>query len=271
MLDCANGAAYNITPLIFTELGAEIVVLNSNPDGCNINLKCGALYPEVIRSEVLKHKADIGIALDGDADRVIMVDENGKEVDGDHIMAIIALDMLAKKQLKKSTVIATVMTNKGFDIAMKKHGINVIKTKVGDRYVIEEIMKTGTNFGGEQSGHIINLDYIPTGDGTLTSLYILKIMKDTGKKLSELARCMTSLPQVMRNINVIEKKPLEEMKEVTQKIDEIESKLGDSGRVLVRYSGTEKKARVMIEGKDIEEIKKYCDEIIDEIEKEVGG
>lgn len=271
VLDCANGAAYNISPHIFSELGASLAVLNNSPNGMNINLGCGALHPGAISKEVRKRKADIGIALDGDADRVIMVDERGEEVDGDHIMAIIALDMHARKELAKDTVVGTVMTNRGFDIAMEKHGIKVIKTRVGDRYVIEEMKKKALNFGGEQSGHIINLDYSTTGDGTLTALLVLEIMKRTEKPLSELAKCMESLPQVTISLRVREKKPIEEMRGAFRKIKETEKVLGSSGRVLVRYSGTEMKARVMIEGRDRKQIESCCREIAEEIRKEAGA
>jgi phosphoglucosamine mutase len=270
VLDCANGAAYKVAPPIFRELGAEVIVLNNQPDGLNINEKCGSLYPEVIKEAVLKHKADIGIALDGDADRVIMVDEAGNDVDGDHIMAMCALDMKQRKKLNKDTVVVTVMTNIGFDIAMKKAGIKFIKANVGDRYVIEEMRKGNYSLGGEQSGHIIFFNRSTTGDGTLSALQVLALMKSTGKKLSELARCMTSYPQVLKNIMVKEKKPLDQLPGVMKSISDAEKRLGSEGRVLVRYSGTENKCRVMLEGKDMAEITLLADDIISKIRKEIG-
>lgn len=270
VLDCANGAAYHIAPDIFKKLGAEVIVLNNKPDGLNINLNCGALHPEVIKEKILEEKADIGIALDGDADRIIAVDEKGNIVDGDHIMAIFAIEMKNNNKLRENTVVATTMSNIGFEIAMKNNGIDLIRTDVGDRYVIEEMKTNNYNLGGEQSGHIIFFDYIPTGDGIITALQIMNIMKNTKKKLSELKECMTTFPQLIKNIEVKEKKPFEEMNSVIDSIKQAENHLKDNGRVIVRYSGTENKARVMIEGKDKTLIEKIADNIINEIKKEVG-
>ena len=244
VLDCANGAAYHIAPEIFSELGAEVVTLNNQPDGLNINLECGATHPEVIQKAVVKEKADLGIALDGDADRVIVCDEKGKLVDGDHIIAICALHLKEKDRLKNNAVTVTVMSNAGFNEAMEKAGIKVYRAAVGDRYVLELMQKEGSNLGGEQSGHIIFSDYATTGDGIITALQLMSIMKTKGKKLSELASVMTTYPQELINIKVKEKKPLDELKSVQEKIKQAEEKLGKSGRVLVRYSGTENKARV---------------------------
>jgi phosphoglucosamine mutase len=270
VLDCANGAAYKVAPPIFRELGAEVIVLNNKPDGVNINLDCGSLHPEVLKAAVLGHKADIGIALDGDADRVIMVDEKGNDVDGDHIIAMCALDMRRRGKLDSNTVVVTVMTNIGFGKAMEKAGINVIKTKVGDRYVVEEMRRNNHMLGGEQSGHIIFFSRSTTGDGTLSALQVLAILKTSGRKLSELARCMTSYPQVLKNVKVVEKKPIDTIPAVAKAIKDAEDQLGDDGRVLVRYSGTEKKCRVMLEGKDKEEIDHLADDIILKIKKEIG-
>lgn len=270
VLDCANGAAYKVAPLIFRELGAEVIVLNNAPDGSNINDECGSQHPEVISAGVLGHKADIGIALDGDADRVIMVDEKGREVDGDHLIAMCAIDMKRRGKLDKNTVVVTVMTNIGFDIAMKQNDIKVVKTKVGDRYVVEEMKENGYMLGGEQSGHLIFFNRSTTGDGTLSALQVLALMKFSGKPLSKLAECMTSYPQVLKNLMVKEKRPIEGMPKVVAKIKEIEAKLGSDGRVLVRYSGTEKKCRVMLEGKDEGEIDAYCDDIVAVIDEEIG-
>ncbi|MBU2561562.1 MAG: phosphoglucosamine mutase [Nanoarchaeota archaeon] len=270
VLDCANGAAYKVAPPIFRELGAEVIVLNNRPDGTNINDGCGSMHPEVIKSAVLSNNADIGIALDGDADRVIMVDEKGQDVDGDHIIAMCALDMKRRGKLAKDSVVVTVMTNIGFDIAMRKAGINVVKAQVGDRYVVEEMKENSYTLGGEQSGHIIFFSRSTTGDGTLSALQVLALMKYSGKKLSELAKCMTSYPQVLKNVKVRQKRPIEKMLSVAQAIAKAEKQLGADGRVLVRYSGTEDKCRVMIEGKDAKEIDALADSIVDKIKAEIG-
>ena len=270
ILDCANGAAYKVAPLIFRELGAEVIVLNNSPDGLNINEQCGSLHPDVIKSAVLGRKADIGIALDGDADRVIMVDEKGNDVDGDHIMAMCALDMKNRGKLNKNTVVVTVMTNIGFDIAMKKAGINVVKTKVGDRYVVEEMRQNDYSLGGEQSGHIIFFNRSTTGDGTLSALQVLALMKHSRKKLSDLAKIMASYPQTLVNIMVRQKKPIEKMLGVCEAIAGAEKRLGSDGRVLVRYSGTENKCRVMLEGRDENEINLLADNIALKIKEEIG-
>jgi phosphoglucosamine mutase len=270
VLDCANGAAYKVAPPIFRELGADVIVLNNTPDGLNINEGCGSMHPEVIKEAVRRHKADIGIALDGDADRVIMVDEHGNDVDGDHIIAMCAIDMKRRGKLKNDTVVVTVMANIGFEMAMKKAGINVIKTQVGDRYVIDEMRKGPFMLGGEQSGHIIFFSRSTTGDGTLSALQVLALMKYSGKTLSELAKCMTSYPQVLKNIKVREKKQIESMPSVLKAIADAEKRLGAEGRVLVRYSGTENKCRVMLEGKDQKVIDSMADSIIAVIKKEIG-
>jgi phosphoglucosamine mutase len=244
--------------------------MNNSPNGLNINKDCGSLHPEVIKQAVKASKADIGIALDGDADRVIMVDESGNDVDGDHIIAMCATDMKRRGKLNQDTVVVTVMTNIGFDIAMKKAGIKVIKAQVGDRYVVDEMRKGNYTLGGEQSGHIIFFSRSTTGDGTLSALQVLALMKYSKKKLSELAKCMTSYPQVLKNIRVKEKKPIESMSNVVKAIADAEKALCDDGRVLVRYSGTENKCRVMIEGKDQAEIEKLAEIIINKIKAEIG-
>ncbi len=270
VLDCANGAAYKVAPLIFRELGAEVIVMNNSPDGTNINDECGSTHPEVLRAAVLGRKADIGIALDGDADRVILVDEKGNEVDGDHLIAMCALDMQKRGKLKHDAVVVTVMTNIGFDKAMRDNNIDVIRTKVGDRYVIEEMRRHGYTLGGEQSGHVIFGNRSTAGDGTLSALQVLALIKTSGKQLSELAMCMTSYPQVLKNIYVKERRPISEMKEVKDAIYDVEARLGHEGRVLVRYSGTERKCRIMVEGKDEKQIESFADFITHKIQKEVG-
>ncbi|BDV43382.1 phosphoglucosamine mutase [Geotalea uraniireducens] len=271
VLDCANGAAYKVAPAVLEELGAEVITYGIKPNGTNINAGCGSLHPEVISEAVKEHRADLGIALDGDADRVIFVDEFGNEVDGDHIMAICAIDMLKQRRLRKNTLVATVMSNMGLDIAVKKAGGKVIKTAVGDRYVVEEMRKGGYNLGGEQSGHLLFLDYNTTGDGILSALQVLAIMRRTGKTLAELAEVMIPLPQVLVNVRVAEKKDIMTIPEPARLIKDIEGKLKDEGRILIRYSGTEPLLRIMIEGQDKYQITGWAKEIADLVEKQIGG
>ncbi len=254
VLDCAHGAAYKIAPHVFTELGAEVYPLGIEPDGININLDCGALYPEKLSQKVKEKGADIGIALDGDADRVIFVDERGTEVDGDHIMAMCAVDLLRENQLKKNTVVATVMSNIGLELALKKEGINLVRSKVGDRYILEEMRHHGYNFGGEQSGHIIFFDLNTTGDGILSALQVLAAMKKSNKTLSQLSAVMEKFPQVIENVEVTHKKDIETVPEIRKAIAGAEEMLLGKGRILVRYSGTELLCRVMVEGQDEDEI-----------------
>ena len=248
VVDCANGAGYRIAPLVLEELGAEVIPMGNNPDGKNINLKCGAMHPEIVAAAVRKHRAHAGIALDGDADRVIFADEKGKVIDGDHLMAICALDMKARRQLRKNTVVATVMSNMGFEIAMKEAGIRLIRTQVGDRYILECMREKGYNLGGEQSGHLIFLDHTTTGDGILSALQVLAVMKKKGRPLSELAAVMSTLPQVLVNVTVEKRKDLDSIPVIGQAIADAEKKLAGKGRILVRFSGTQALCRVMIEG-----------------------
>lgn len=271
VLDCANGAAYKVAPAVLEELGAEVIPFGNKPNGTNINAGCGSLHPEIISEAVKEHRADLGIALDGDADRVIFVDEFGNEVDGDHIMAICATDMLKHKRLRKNTLVATVMSNMGLDIAVKKAGGKVVKTAVGDRYVVEEMLKGGYNLGGEQSGHMIFLDHNTTGDGMLSALQVLAIMRRSGKTLSELAEVMIPLPQVLVNVRVAEKKDIMTIPEVAALIRGVEEKLKDEGRILIRYSGTEPLLRIMLEGQDKYQITGWAKEIADLVEKKIGG
>jgi phosphoglucosamine mutase len=270
VLDCGNGAAYEVAPLVFSELGAEVIVFGNKPDGLNINKDCGSLFPERLKNEVLINKADIGIALDGDADRVIMVDEDGIEVDGDEIMAICALELKKKDALANNTVVATIMSNLGFEKAMNNFGINVIRAAVGDRYVIDEMRKGGYNLGGEQSGHIIFSDFSTTGDGIISALQIAAIIKESGKKLSVLKKCMTKYPQILINIRVKEKPAIETVVPVRDVIEHCEKELFENGRILVRYSGTENKCRVMVEGSDPKLIKISAEKIADAIKNEIG-
>jgi phosphoglucosamine mutase len=271
VLDCANGAAYKVAPAVLEELGAEIIPVGVKPNGTNINAGCGSLHPEVISEKVKEQRADLGIALDGDADRVIFVDEFGNEVDGDHIMAICATDMIKRRKLRKNTLVATVMSNMGLDIAVRKAGGKVVKTAVGDRYVVEEMRKGGYNLGGEQSGHMIFLDFNTTGDGMLSALQVLAIMRRQKKTLSELAQVMIPLPQVLVNVRVSEKRDIMTIPEVALLIKDIEGNLKDAGRILIRYSGTEPLLRVMLEGQDKYQIAGWAHEIADMVGKKIGG
>lgn len=270
VLDCANGAAYKVAPAVFSELGAEVITVGVSPNGTNINAGCGSLYPQVISEEVKKNRADIGIALDGDADRVIVCDEFGKEVDGDHIMAICATNMLKRKLLKKKTLVTTVMSNMGLDIALRNVGGKIVKTAVGDRYVVEEMRQNGYNLGGEQSGHMIFLDNSTTGDGILSALQLLAVMRREEKPLSELASVMIPLPQVLVNTRVRERKDILTFPDIAAKVSDVEARLAGEGRVLIRYSGTEPLLRVMLEGKDTYEITAWANEIIDLVKKHLG-
>jgi len=270
VVDCAHGASYRVAPAVFEELGAKVIRIGVAPDGKNINAKVGALYPEHMAKAVQKHGADLGIALDGDADRVIVCDEKGKIVDGDAIMAICARELAERKALAKRTLVATVMSNMGLDKAMNGIGVKVVRTRVGDRYVVEEMRRSGFNFGGEQSGHLIFLDHATTGDGAIAALNLLAVMVKSGKPLSELARFLTLFPQTQLNIAVKEKRELGELPTVMKAIRSVEGALGKEGRVLVRFSGTESKARVLIEGPDARRNKGYADQIAGELKKALG-
>ncbi len=271
VLDCAHGAGYKVAPAVFTELGAEVIAIGVDPNGMNINDGCGSMHPEVMAEKVCEYRADLGIALDGDADRVIFVDENGVEVDGDHIMALCGTELIKAGELKKKTVVATVMSNMGLDIAMKKVGGKVIRTAVGDRYVVEEMLKGGYNLGGEQSGHMIFHDHSTTGDGILSALQVLSIIQRSGEKLSELAQVMTSLPQILVNVRVREKADLKKIAPIKKIIAEVESELGDKGRVLVRYSGTEPLLRVMIEGENQSRIETLANQVAEAVREHLGA
>jgi len=271
VLDCANGACYHITKYILMELGAEVILRNVNPDGKNINEKCGAMHPELLKNDVLIEKADVGIALDGDGDRVMMLDERGEVVCGDRMMAITALEMIKEGKLKDNTLVVTHYSNVGLAKCLEEVGGRVVKVKAGDRYVVEEMKLGGYNLGGEQSGHLIFLDHTTTGDGTISALQILRIMKKTGQKLSELGACMKMFPQVNLKVEVSEKKPFEEMPGLQFKVKDLNAKLSGRGRLLIRYSGTQNILRIMVEGEDEAEIRNYAEEIAKEVEKEIGN
>jgi phosphoglucosamine mutase len=271
-VDCAHGAAYKSTPCVLRELGAEVIVYGNQPDGMNINRDCGSMHPEAMCRKVVEHKAHIGIAHDGDADRVLLCDEKGNLIDGDDIMAIAALDMLAQKTLAEKTLVATVMSNAGLEAAIKDAGGKIVRTAVGDRNVIDEMLRNGFNFGGEQSGHLIFRDFGTTGDGLVAALQILRIMKAKKQPLSKLAKCWTRFPQLVTNVKVREKKPFEQLDGVTKLVAEAEKELKSvGGRVLLRYSGTEPKARLLLEGRDAKVLEKWSQKICGAIQKQIGA
>ncbi len=261
VLDCANGAAYSIAPLIFRELGAEVIETAVRPDGLNINDGCGALYPENIGRLVREHRADAGIALDGDADRVIFCDANGEEVNGDRIIGMLALAYQRERKLASDTIVVTGMSNLGLMRAMKQAGINVEVTDVGDRYVIERMRGGSFNVGGEQSGHIIFMDYATTGDGIISALHVLKLMRQTGRPLAELAGFMNVFPQEIRSFGVARKTPFSELSRLPAEIDACREALGESGRTIVRYSGTENKIRILVEAERSDDVRVWIERL----------
>jgi phosphoglucosamine mutase len=272
IVDCAHGASYKSTPCVLRELGAEVIVYGNQPDGMNINRDCGSMHPEAMCAKVVENKAHIGIAHDGDADRVLLCDEKGQLIDGDDIMAIATLDMLAQNTLAKKTLVATVMSNAGLESAIKSAGGKIIRTAVGDKNVIDEMLKHGFNFGGEQSGHLIFRDFGTTGDGLVAALQILRIMKAKGQPLSKLAKCWTRFPQLVTNVKVREKKPFEQLDGVTKLVADAEKELKSAGgRVLLRYSGTEPKARLLLEGRDTKVLEKWSLKICGAIQKQIGA
>ncbi|MES2962135.1 MAG: phosphoglucosamine mutase [Pseudomonadota bacterium] len=263
VVDCANGASYNIAPKIFWELGAEVIEIGTNPDGFNINEKCGSTHPEALCKKVLETKADIGIALDGDADRLLVVDEKGHAIDGDKLIALIAEKLHDDGNLKKDTVVITQMSNLALENYLSYIGVSTIRAQVGDRYVLEEMRKNGCNFGGEQSGHIVLSDYSTTGDGLIAALQVLSVLCETKKPASEVLNLFELFPQLLKNtkFDASKKNPLENQV-VQDFIKEKEAELGEDGRILVRKSGTENLIRVMVEGKNQKQIEKITDEII---------
>lgn len=270
VLDCANGAGYKVAPLIFKELDAQVFLYGVTPNGLNINEGCGSLNPETVQKAVIDHHADVGIALDGDADRVIMVDENAQIVDGDTILAICARDLKKQGILRNNKVVSTVMSNFGFVKAMQESGIEVIRSQVGDRYVIQDMLKYDANLGGEQSGHMIFLDHNTTGDGLVSALQVLRIMIETDSKLSDLASFVKRYPQATVNVRVASKPPLETLTQVRHILEEVERSLSDAGRVLVRYSGTENICRVMVEGPKQKLVQQWANSIANAVKEEIG-
>ena len=270
VVDCANGAAYKVAPKVLRELGATVDVIGDKPNGMNINAGCGAVHPELLQQAVRERGAHLGVALDGDADRAIFVCEQGRILDGDPIMAMLALDLHRQGQLAKQTVVGTVMSNFGLERAMTKAGITLVRTAVGDRYLLERMSADGYNFGGEQSGHFIFLDHNTTGDGLLSALQVLSLMKRTDKSLLELARAMTAVPQVLLNVKVAKKPALDTVPELQQAIRDSEQRLNGSGRVLVRYSGTEPLLRVMVEGERDDQIRDVANRLVEVVKAHIG-
>jgi phosphoglucosamine mutase len=272
VVDCGNGAAYKATPCVLRELGAELFVYGNQPDGTNINKDCGSMHPDTLCAKVREHRADVGIAHDGDADRVLLCDENGMLIDGDDIMVLTALDMLAQGTLSKQTVVATVMSNAGLDAAVTKAGGRVVRTPVGDKNVIDEMLREDYNLGGEQSGHLIFRDFSSTGDGLVAALQILRIIKSQNARLSALRQCWTRYPQLVTNVRVREKRPFEQLNGVLDLVAKAEAAVKtDGGRVLLRYSGTEPKARLLMEGRDATVLKDWSTRICDALKSQIGG
>ena len=271
VLDCANGAAYKVGPTVLSELDAEVFAIGVSPNGRNINEGCGSVHPETVIAKVKELRADVGIALDGDGDRCMLVDEKGSLVDGDAVLALAARDLAERGKLRGGAVVATVMSNLGLERAVERLGLRLVRTAVGDRYVVEEMRTGGYNLGGEQSGHLVFLDHNTTGDGLITALQTLAILRRRNRPLSELVRDIERFPQVLVNVRVAEKRPLESLPTLQAAVAKVEKELDGRGRVLIRYSGTEPKARVMVEGEDEARVRDYADGIARELQRALGG
>lgn len=269
VVDCANGASYKVAPLALEELGAEVVRIGTEPNGVNINDHVGALHPETMAAKVREVRADVGIALDGDADRLIMADEHGNILDGDQIMAMCAQDLMDREQLPGNAICATVMSNLALELYMKEHGGKLLRSKVGDRYVMEMMRREGIMFGGEQSGHLIFRRYSTTGDGLLSALQVLRILREKEKPLSEISHLLTLFPQKLVNVHVEKKLPFEERPAIGEAVRKVEAELGDRGRVLLRYSGTESLCRIMVECEDGDKVAQYANELADVCAREL--
>jgi len=268
--DCGNGAAYKVVPAVFRELGAQVVAMGDEPNGININLDCGALHPEQLSRKVIETGADLGVAHDGDADRAIFVSERGEIIDGDRILAAMALSLARENRLQGGSLVTTVMSNGGLEVALRPARIDVKRTPVGDRYVLEEMLKGGCNLGGEPSGHVIFLDHNTTGDGLITALQVVSLMQRSGKRLSELSNCMVTLPQILVNVPVRDKREIELIPGVSERVERIEQALNGIGRVLVRYSGTEPLLRIMVEGDNEATIHEMAQDLAEMIKREIG-
>lgn len=271
VLDCANGAGYKVAPKVFEELGAEVFTLGCNPNGTNINERCGAMDPTLLAERVKLYKADIGLAFDGDADRLVVVDHMGEVVDGDELLAVCGSHYLEKNKLAKNTLVCTVMSNMGLDLCMDRIGGQTKRTQVGDRYVVELMRREGFNLGGEQSGHLVFRDFSTTGDGILAALCLLEVILEKGQSMAELKKCLERFPQVLNSFEVPKKPPLDDLPELAKLITQCQDKLGDRGRVLFRYSGTENKARIMVEGEDESNIHQMAQEIRQQALNEISA
>ena len=271
VVDCAHGAAYKVAPTILRELGATVTAIGNAPNGVNINLDCGTVHPELLQKAVVEMGSDIGIAHDGDADRALFVDARGQIVDGDAVLATFALALQRVGTLKGNTMVATVMSNMGLEIALRAAGVRVVRSDVGDRYVLEQMVSAGLNFGGESSGHIVFLDHHTTGDGLITAVQFLRLMKETGKGAAALSASMTPLPQVLRNVRVRRKDPISNIPGMSSLLSDCEARLHGQGRLLVRYSGTEPLLRVMVEGEDRAAVLEMADSIAHLAEKHLGS
>ena len=269
-VDCANGAAYKVAPTVLAELGAEVIPIAASPDGQNINDGCGALHPELLCGVVREYRADLGIALDGDADRVVLIDERGGVIDGDQIVALSALALKREGRLHGDRVVGTTMSNLGLELELRRHGIELLRTDVGDRYMVEAMRAHDLVLGGESSGHVVFLEHNTTGDGLLTALQVLALRQREGRPLSLLARVFEPCPQKLRSVRVREKPPLESLDELQALVGRVESDLAGRGRVLVRYSGTEPLARVMVECQDADRIDSALEELCKEIDRAIG-
>ena len=271
VIDCANGAASAVAPQLFADLGGDVAVTHASPNGRNINDACGALHPEIVAAEVTRHKAHLGITLDGDADRVLFADEHGRVVNGDAVLLLAARDLHAQGKLAHATVVATTMSNMGLEAALARSGIKMLRSAVGDKYVLEQMIATGASLGGEQSGHILFAGRSTTGDGLLTALLVLDILHRSGQSLAELTADLKTFPQVIVNVKVREKKPLDSIPAVVQAIAAAEQELAGTGRVVIRYSGTEALARVMIEAEDEQLMRHHADTIAQSIRAELAA
>ncbi len=271
LIDCANGASSNLAPPLFERLGAETIAINASPDGHNINLNCGSLHIDSLREQVVQHKADLGVAFDGDADRSLFVDENGNFVDGDATLWVLANHLKAHGRLKDDTVVATVMSNIGLEIAFRAADIKLVRTDVGDKYVLDELLKLGASLGGEQSGHVILPELSLAGDGMITALSLVRALRDSGKSLGQATMGFQTYPQTLLNVRVREKRPFSDLPSVQAAVGEVEKQLANKGRLLLRYSGTERLARVMIEGESQHQIEAYAEGIAAAIKQEIGA
>jgi phosphoglucosamine mutase len=271
VVDCANGAAYKVAPAVLREMGASVITLGDEPNGTNINENCGSLYPELLRRKVIETGAHLGVAHDGDADRAVFVSEKGEVVDGDRILAAMALALAREERLSGGALITTIMSNGGLEIALRPAKIRVKRTPVGDRYVLERMLKEGCNLGGEPSGHIIFMDHNTTGDGLITALQVISLLQKTGKPLSEITNCMSPLPQILVNVRVREKRDIQVIPGLAEQMALVEKRLNGVGRVLVRYSGTEPLLRIMVEGDDQKTIQEMARELAEVVEREIGS